>query len=169
MCVFQKNQRRSQVTVLNIQQLWSTNCCCEHAHTCVSQKEAVECCAKKSRVGRPIPAVSIHTCVSEYTHARRRTSHGSFDHFKNLNVGRPSAAVNTHTHKCVSQKKSIAGCTQVSTVGRLIPAVGIHMCVFLNALHPSVNGWPTNSCCGHTHVCVSEYTHVWCKTSQWNL
>ena len=44
--------------------------------------------------------------------------------------GRPTAAVNTDT--CVLQKKSIEGCTQVSRVGRPIPAAGIHFCVFLN-------------------------------------
>ena len=56
--------------------------------------------------------------------------------------GRPTAAVNTDT--CVLQKKSIDGGTQGPRAGRPIAAVGIHMC-------------------------VSEYTHVWCRTSQGKL
>ena len=93
--------------VLNIQQLWQTNYCCEHTHTCVRcKRKQLGVCAKKSRVGRPIPAVGVHMCLSEYTSGAEQVN-GSFDHFKD----------DTH----LLQKMS-------------------------------AEGWPTNSCCEHTHV-----------------
>ena len=79
-----------------MQQLWQSKCCCEHAHRCVLQKEAVEGCAKKSWVGRPTPAVGIHMCVLLNTHmSGAEQVNGSFDHCKN----------DTH----VSQKMSTEG------------------------------------------------------------
>ena len=47
--------------------LWQTNCCCEHTHNCVLQKKSIEGCTQVSRVGRPIAAVSIDMCASDFT------------------------------------------------------------------------------------------------------
>ena len=108
MCVVETSTKKSSEGSEHATKPWQTNqtnFCCEHAHTYVLQKEAVEGCAKKSRVVRPIPAVGIHMCVSEYTHGVEQAN-GSFDHFKNdthvlqkiSTEGWPTNCCCEHTH-----------------------------------------------------------------------
>ena len=72
-------------------------------------------------------------------------------------------------HTCIlqniSMKKAIEGFEHsISLVDQV-----------LRWLHPKTKSWPTNCCCGHTHVyfwvnrlrvttnCCCEHTHVWCR------
>ena len=109
--------------------------------------------------GRPIAAVSTYTHVlhkrstegeptnycCQHTHVFCRRIQ-STSQVKVLNIQQlwQANCCCEHTHTCVLQKQSIEGCTQGSRVGQPIAAVGIHMC-------------------------VSEYTHVWCRKSQLKL
>ena len=134
---------------------WSTNCCCGHTHVCFW----IDTCVVQNK--------STEASIMLKALADRLFTHvcgaaWSYEDFKwrsgaSNNFGRPIAAASTNTHLIAKE---------VSW-----------------RLHPRVEGWPTNCCCGHRHVCshalhknstegwptncCCEHTHVCCRMILW--
>ena len=149
--------------VLNIQQLWQTNCCCEHTHTNVFHRRSRLWAAPKCQGLADQFLLWAYICVFLNTHmSGAKQVHGSFDHFKNdthvlqkmSTEGWPTKCCCEHTHTCDLQNHPMMKPSEgyEHSVGRPTAAASTHTHVFC----PRVKGWPTNCCCGHAHVCVSD-------------